>query len=315
MIHFRGKIMQNLITPDGPDPQIQTPSRRLIGQLGLGAVFFTGLATAPEKSEAHAITTSSEGLFAKDLSLASVKDGFQIPAYIAFPNDGKTHKVVVVVCEVFGLHDYIRDVCRRLALLGYCAIAPDFFARFGNAAAAATFEDVRAIVEKSTLDMVLSDLDSTMAFLRSQPKLGQLKNKPFANASKAGITGFCWGGAVVWMAMALRKDYRAGVAWYGRLQRPAKDQFLGAEERLWPMDIVPQLKKPVLGLYGGKDRGIPMEQVETMQKALASAGAKSKILVYPEAPHAFHADYRPSYVKNDAEDGWARLSDWFEAYL
>jgi len=307
--------MHNLITPEGLDPHIQTPSRRLLGQIGLGAVFFSGLAMAPEKGKAQAIVTPDDGLFAQDLSFASLGDDFQIPAYLAFPNDGKKHKVVVVVCEVFGLHDYIRDVCRRLAKAGYCAIAPDFFARYGNAAAASTFDDVRAIVEKSTLAQVLGDLDATMAFLRSQPPLGQLKNKPFANTAKAGITGFCWGGAVVWMAMALRKDYRTGVAWYGRLQRPSKEQFLGAEERLWPIDVASKLKKPVLGLYGGKDRGIPMDQVEAMQTALRAAKSKSIIHVYPEAPHAFHADYRPSYVKADAEDGWLRLIEWFKATL
>jgi carboxymethylenebutenolidase len=216
---------------------------------------------------------------------------------------------------VFGLHDYIRDICRRLAKAGYCAIAPDFFARKGNAATAATFDEVKVLVEAASYPQVTDDIKAMIAWLKSKPDLGQPKKKAFADTRRIGTTGFCWGGAVVWMAAETLPEIKAGVAWYGRLETPAPDQFMGAEKRPWPIDGAKALNKPVLGLYGALDQGIPLDSVERMRAELAKGHSKSEIVVYPKSGHAFHADYRKSYNEADAKDGWARLLGWFDAHL
>lgn len=292
-------------------------SRRTLGGLSLGALFFSGYALSPDKVLAQAITTDEVGLFTKNIVISPlVPEGdYQIPAYIAFPDDRKKHKVILVVSEVFGVHDYIRDICRRLAKQGYCAIAPDFFARKGNAAEAKSFDEVKLLVEAAGLEQVMGDIGSVFAWLKTKPDLGQFKKKPFAHLNRYAITGYCWGGAVVWMAASRFKEIKTGVAWYGRLVRPPKDQFLGAEERQWPVDIADKIKVPVLGLYGGKDQGIPVSTVDEMRALLKKGTSKSDIIVYPDAPHAFHADYRKTYIKETAEDGWARLLAWFKAYI
>ena len=251
------------------------------------------------------ITTDAEGLEAGEVKIP-VADG-EIPAYRAMPSKGKKFPVAIVVQEIFGVHEHIKDVCRRFAKLGHMAIAPALYARQGDVSGLA-MEDVMKVVAKVPDSQVMSDLDSTIAYARSTGK---------TDAKRVGITGFCWGGRIVWLYAAHNKDLDAGVAWYGRLvaRADAKPNPLTPRQ---PVDVVDELKAPVLGLYGGKDTGIPQESVERMRAALkkskSKAAQKSDIVVYPDAGHGFHADYRPSYDKEAAADGWRRLQDWLKRH-
>ncbi|HVF67702.1 MAG TPA: dienelactone hydrolase family protein [Pyrinomonadaceae bacterium] len=251
------------------------------------------------------ITTDAEGLEAGEVKIP-VADG-EIPAYRAMPAKGKKFPVAIVVQEIFGVHEHIKDVCRRFAKLGYMAIAPALYARQGDVSGLA-MEDVMKVVAKVPDSQVMSDLDSTIAYARSTGR---------TDAKRVGITGFCWGGRIVWLYAAHNKDLDAGIAWYGRLvaRADAKPNALTPRQ---PVDVVDELKAPVLGLYGGKDQGIPQESVERMRAALrkskSKAAQKSDIVVYPDAGHGFHADYRPSYDKTAAADGWRRLQEWFKRH-
>jgi carboxymethylenebutenolidase len=279
----------------------------------LGGLLFAGYALGAGPLNAAAITTDTEGLFAAAVKIPS--GGVELPAYIAMPEKARRKPVVIVVSEVFGLHEYIRDLCRRLAKAGYVAVAPDFFVRAGDPAPLDDFAEIRKIVETATNDQILGDIQATIDWLGSKPELGQ-KEKAFADLKRVGITGFCWGGAAVWMAAALVPKIKAGVAWYGRLVKPKAGDFLGAEDRPWPVDVAGRLHAPVLGLYAGQDKGIPVSDVEAMRAALAAAGDKrSEIQVFPDAQHGFHADYRSAYNQADAEAGWNRLLDWFKRKL
>jgi carboxymethylenebutenolidase len=254
--------------------------------------------------------TPSDGLLAKDLTIPTTEPYYQIPAYIAMPLKANKSPVILVVPEIFGLHDYIRDVCRRLANTGYVALSFDPFARAGNAASLNDMDKLRPLVETATNDMVMGDLKTLIKWLKSKPDIGQDKNilrrkVVFADTTKIGITGFCWGGAVAWMAAANIAEIKAGVAWYGRLERPDKTEFLGKDVRPWPIDIASNLSKPVLGLYADQDRGISLESVARMNQALKASGkTRSFIKVFKGAKHAFHADYRPSYKADAAKEGW-----------
>lgn len=293
--------MVSLLRPEGPSPEHAVLTRR--GALGLAS--FAGYAAFAVSAAAQPIRTPETGLVAESVYVRT-RDG-QIPAYVARPAARGRHPVVVVISEVFGLHEYIRDVTRRLAQAGYAAIAPDFFARVGDPAPLTDFARIREIVGTATNEQVMSDLAATLAYLRAQP---------YADARRAGITGFCWGGAVVWMACSRFRDFDAGVAWYGRLSRPAPTDFLGAEERPWPLDTAHALNAPVLGLYAGRDRGIPLDTVERMRAELREHRKRgSEIVVYPEAQHGFHADYRDSYDRAAAEDGWRRLLAHFDRHV
>ena len=200
------------------------------------------------------------------------------------------------------MHEHIKDVCRRLAKLGYVAVAPSLYHRQGNAALLTDSKQIFAeIVNKVSDTQVMSDLDATVAWAR---RLGMAHN------TRLGITGFCWGGRIVWMYAAHNPSTKAGVAWYGPIIRPTNEMT-----PKMPIDIAAQLKVPVLGLYGGADGGIPNDTVEKMQAALKAANSPSMIHLYPDTPHAFHADYRPSYRKAQADDGWKRLQEWFKKYL
>jgi carboxymethylenebutenolidase len=251
------------------------------------------------------ITTDAAGLEAGEVRVP-VRDG-EIPAYRAMPVKGKNFPVALVVQEIFGIHEYIKDVCRRFAKLGYLAVAPSLYARQGDTTQL-KMEDVMKVVARVPDEQVMSDLDSTVAWARSTGK---------TDAKHVGITGFCWGGRIVWLYAAHNKDLDAGVAWYGRLVAApnAKPNPLTPRQ---PVELVDELNAPVLGLYGGKDQGIPVETVEQMRAALAKSKSKSarqsEIIVYPEAGHGFHADYRPSYNKEAATDGWNRLQAWFKKY-
>lgn len=251
------------------------------------------------------ITTDATGLEAGEVKIP-VADG-EIPAYRAMPAKGKKFPLALVVQEIFGVHEHIKDVCRRFAKLGYMAIAPALYARQGDVSGLA-MEDVMKVVAKVPDAQVMSDLDATVAYARSTSK---------TDAKHVGITGFCWGGRIVWLYAAHSKDVDAGVAWYGRLipNPTAPPNPLTPRQ---PIELVDELKAPVLGLYGGKDQGIPQESVESMRAALKKSKSKaaraSEIIVYPDAGHGFHADYRPSYNKDAATDGWRRLQDWFKKY-
>src|SRR4029453_6283378 len=245
------------------------------------------------------VTTDGDGLVAGEVKIPA--GGGEIPGYRAMPASGKSFPVVLVVQEIFGVHEHIRDVCRRFAKLGHLAVAPELFARQGDVAKIAEVSDIVAkVVSKVPDAQVMSDLDATVAWA-AQTGSG--------NPDKLGITGFCWGGRIVWLYAAHSPTLKAGVAWYGRLVGPTTDL-----QPKNPIDVVPALKAPVLGLYGGADQGIPLETVEQMRAALKAAGKPSEIVVYPDAPHGFFADYRPSYRPEPAKDGWKRLLEWFRKH-
>jgi carboxymethylenebutenolidase len=259
-----------------------------------------GFAAAVMPVSAQTITTPAEGLVAGEVKVKT-NDGDMV-AYRAMPAAGGNFPVVLVVSEVWGAHEYIRDVCRRLAGNGYFAIAPELFARLGDAGKYTdTQKLLQEIVARTPDAQVVRDLDACVAFAKDSGK---------AEVTRLGITGFCWGGRVVYMYAAHNPNVKAAVAWYGSPSRA----FVQGDKT--PMDLAGQIKAPVLGLYGGADQGIPNDQVEKMFAALkASGNAKSEYTIYPDTPHAFHADYRPSYRKQQAEDGWNKMLAWFKLNL
>jgi carboxymethylenebutenolidase len=261
-----------------------------------------GFALAVRPVSATTITTGADGLKVADIRIPN-RGGADLPAYVAGPaKSAKKPPLVLVVHEIFGVHEHIRDVCRRLAKLGYAAIAPDLFARQGDVTKMADNKEIFAkVVSKVPDEQVLGDLDRCVSYMKSGG----------ADANHVAVTGFCWGGRIVWLYAAHTKLARAGVAWYGRL--------VGDKDALHPkhpIDVAATLNAPVLGLYGGQDQGIPVATVEEMRKAVAAGGPASKrsdIHVYPDAGHAFFADYRPSYRADAAADGWSRMLAWFKA--
>ncbi|BAZ33228.1 twin-arginine translocation pathway signal [Cylindrospermum sp. NIES-4074] len=279
--------------------------RKFIATATLAAGF--ALAVQPQEAlKAQVITTNAKGLLAGAVKIP-VKDG-EIPAYRARPAIGRNFPIVLVIQEIFGVHEHIQDVCRRFAKLGYLAIAPQLFVRQGDVLKLSSIDEIRPIVAKVPDAQVLSDLDSTVNWAVKSAK---------GNAQKLGITGFCWGGRITWLYAAHNPQVKAGVAWYGRLVGEATELT-----PRHPIDIASELKVPVLGLYGGKDTGIPLDTVEKMRDRLASRNenrpqpsrSRSEIIVYPDAPHAFFADYRPSYRKAEAKEGWKRLQAWFKQH-
>ena len=290
--------MVSLTRPEGSEPVDFAHTRR-----GLAGLFFAGYALAAVSAEAEPIVTDGEGLTLASVAVPS-RSGGALPLYVARPSGGGRHPAVIVVSEVFGVHEYIRDVCRRLAKAGYVAVAPAFFFRAGDPAGLKSFPEIIKIVETAHHEQTMGDIEATLAWLNAQT---------FVDRKRIGITGFCWGGAVVWMAAARFKAIRAGVAWYGRLSKPKPDAFLGKEERPWPLDVVRQIQAPVLGLYAGEDQGIPQADVDAMRQAMAAAGKVGEIIVYPGAKHGFHADYREQYDAKAAQDGWARMLAFFAA--
>ena len=250
----------------------------------------------------HTIRTDTDGLEAGQFELPV--NGGTMQAYYAAPAGNKNVPVVLVVQEIFGLNEHTKDVCRRIAKLGYFAVGANLYQRQG---AAETYTDIpkliAEIVAKVPDEQVLSDLDSSVSWAAKQG----------ANAQRVGITGFCWGGRLTWMYAAHNANVRAGVAWYGKLT-----QGHGPLIKRNAVDIVGELKGPVLGLYGGLDKSIPVADVEIMREKLKGgneAAKASELVVYPESDHAFFADYRANYREADAKDGWRRLTDWFKQYL
>ncbi|TCS33491.1 carboxymethylenebutenolidase [Paucimonas lemoignei] len=269
--------------------------RRLFMKVALGSGF--AAAALPVCAQTM-IKTDTEGLDAGEITL-TVK-GQKVPVYRAQPKGKTKLPVVLVVSEIFGVHEHIADVARRFAKLGYLALAPDLFVRQGNAGAYSSIAELmKEVVSKVPDAQVMADLDACVAWAAEHG----------GNVDKLGITGFCWGGRITWLYAAHNPKVKAGVAWYGRLV----GDKTGLTPR-HPVDIAADLTVPVLGLYGGKDNGIPLDTVERMRAALEKGGSKSEIFVYPEAGHAFHADYRPSYVEAAAKDGWRRCLAWFKAH-
>ena len=261
-------------------------------------------ATALPLMAQTAIKTSSDGLTAGEVTIDV--GGFKMAAYRAMPAGKNNLPVVLVIQEIFGVHEYIADTARRLAKAGYLAVAPELFTRQGDPTTYGEMAKLIAeVVSKVPDAQVMADLDATVKWAAANG----------GDASKLAVTGFCWGGRQTWLYSAHNKGVKAGVAWYGRLVGAAND--LTPKH---PVDIAGGLNGPVLGLYGGKDGGIPLDTVDKMKAALADAGGKgnaaakaSQFVVYPDAPHAFHADYRPSFQQGPAEDGWKRALEWFKA--
>jgi carboxymethylenebutenolidase len=245
------------------------------------------------------IVTDSKGLIAGEVEIPTADR--PIPGYRAMPESEGPFPLVLVVQEIFGVHEHIRDVCRRLAKAGYMAVAPELFIRQGDVARLTDIQQIiKDIVSRVPDAQVMSDLDAVVGWAEASRK---------GDTSRVGITGFCYGGRITWLYCAHNPKVSAGVAWYGRLAgQPTELQ------PKFPIDIAPSLTVPVLGLYGGADQGIPLETVEQMRQALAKGKTESEIVVYEGAPHAFHADYRPSYRKEPAADGWRRLLAWFKTY-
>lgn len=265
----------------------------------LGAGF--ALAVQPVMA-GTAISTDSVGLTAGEVQVPTA-DG-NMPAYRAQPAAGGDFPVILVVQEIFGVHEYIKDTCRRLAKLGYQAIAPELYARQGDPRQYSAIPDILAkVVSKVPDSQVMADLDACVAWAKANG----------GDTARLGVTGFCWGGRITWLYAAHNPALKAGVAWYGRLAS-APSQMTPQH----PLDVAGKLNGPVLGLYGGQDTGIPLDTVEKMKQALAAsanpASQASTLHVYADAPHAFHADYRPSYRKEAAEDGWQRMQAWFSRH-
>ena len=276
------------------------PSREFSRRGFVKTAVGSGFAAAVLPVTAQTIKTDSEGLTVGEVTIP-VGD-FKMPAYRAQPAGKTGLPVVLVISEIFGVHEHIADVARRFAKQGYCAIAPELFDRQGDAGSYGEIAKLMSeVVSKVPDAQVMGDLDATVAWAKAQGM----------DAGKLGITGFCWGGRITWLYSAHNPALKAGVAWYGRLVGTAS-----ALTPKHPLDLAAGLNGPVLGLYGGQDPGIPLDTVDKMKAALASGGAaakKSEFVVYPDAPHAFHADYRPSYRKEPADDGWRRCLAWFKA--
>lgn len=263
-------------------------TRRGFVATALGAGF--ALAAGPVAAQT-AIRTSTAGLVAGEVKIG------ELAAYRAMPSGGTKLPTVLVVSEIFGVHEYIADVCRRLAKLGYLAIAPELFARYGEPRKMTNVQEIlSAVIAKVPDKEVMADLDACAKWAKDNG----------GDAARLGITGFCWGGRITWLYAVHNPAVKAGVAWYGRIDGEVNDRT-----PRWPLDVAGEIKGAVLGLYGGQDQGIPLEDVDMMRAALEKAGGRSQIHVYAEAGHAFHADYRPTYRKAAAEDGWKRLQDWF----
>ena len=273
------------------------PAARLDRRAFVTTLAAAGFALAVQPVQASTvIRTDNQGLEDGDAKIKLGND--ELPVYFARPAGGTNLPTVLVVQEIFGVHEYIRDVCRRLAKLGYLAIAPELFFRQGDPTKVDNVAAIiSGIVSKVPDAQVMGDLDACAAWATSKG----------GNPARLAITGFCWGGRITWLYAAHNPKLTAGVAWYGRLD--------GAPSELTPqhpLDIAAKIHAPVLGLYGGQDQGIPLDDVEAMRTALKDAGKPGELVVYPDAPHAFHADYRPSFRPTEAADGWQRLQTWLK---
>jgi carboxymethylenebutenolidase len=288
---------ETLLTPDVIGLTKTAPfSRR--GFMTASAAVTAGYTLATGPVRADVIKTDTNGLTAGDAKI-KVADG-EMPGYFARPNGVSNPPVILVAMEIFGLHEYIKDVTRRLAKLGAFAVAPDYYFRKGvDLTKISDMAQLLPLVNSKPDAELLSDLDSTVAWAKAQG----------GDTGRLGIVGFCRGGRTVWEYAAHSTALQAGVAFYGPPVDPPNP--------LWPKSptqLAPDMKAPVLGLYGAEDTGIPVASVEALKAALAAAHKTAEFKIYPGAPHGFHADYRTSYRQEAAEDGWKRMQDWFRKY-
>lgn len=269
--------------------------RRVFLKTALGSGF--AAAVLPVTAQ-NVIKTDTEGLTAGEVTINV--NGQNVPVYRAQPKGKTGLPVVLVVSEIFGVHEYIADVARRFAKQGYMALAPELFVRQGDPGSYGTVPELmKEVISKVPDAQVMTDLDACVAWARDNG----------GDTGKLGITGFCWGGRITWLYAAHNPKVDAAVAWYGRLV----GEKTGLNPK-HPIDMAAGLKTPVLGLYGAKDSGIPLESIDKMKSELAKGNSKSEFVIYPNAGHAFHADYRPSYVEADAKDGWQRCLAWFKKH-
>ncbi|MFZ6688105.1 dienelactone hydrolase family protein [Undibacterium sp. SXout11W] len=279
----------------GSSDESEPMNRRNFIQTAVGVGF---AAAALPVCAQTVIKTDKTGL--EDGTVKLVVKGQQVPVYFAKPQGKNKLPVILVISEIFGVHEHIADVARRFAKLGYLAIAPDLFIRQGDVNQyPSVAELIQNIIAKVPDAQVMEDLDATVTWAENNG----------GDVSRLGITGFCWGGRITWMYSAHNPKVTAGVAWYGRLV--SNPTALSPSN---PIDIAATLKTPILGLYGAKDTGIPVSTVEQMKEALAKGQSGSEFKVFDNSGHAFHADYRPSYVEADAKDGWSRAVAWFKTH-
>lgn len=256
-----------------------------------------GYALAAFSAEAEPIHTDEAGIVTATVEIAAADR--KIPGYLARPAGKGRHPVVLVYSEIFGVHEWVKDIARRLAKAGYVALAPDFYVRAGDPSKTTDMAEVMKIVGATPDAQVTSDTAAALKFLAAQP---------FADMKRLAVTGFCWGGGKTWLAVERFGEFKAGVAWYGPLKANPRVPAPG------PLDLVKDLHAPVLGLYGGQDKGIPEADIEAMRAAAKAAGKDVEIHVYPDAQHGFLADYRGSYDAASSEDGWKRMLAFFAAH-
>jgi carboxymethylenebutenolidase len=274
--------------------------RQFLARMTAAGATIAGFAIASKAVAGEIITTPADGLAVTDGKVVSA--GFQVPIYEAHPAAPGKYPVVIVIPEIWGMHEYIKDVVRRFAKRGFLAITFEPYAREGGVLHIADIQDVLKVANAVPDAQVMADLTAIVAYV---------KKLPAARADRIGVTGFCRGGLYTLLFTAQSPDVKAAVAWYGQI-KPAKTAGI---RTAGPLDLVAQIKAPVLGLYGGADQGIPVADVKEMESALKAAGKTADFVIYSDAPHAFHADYRPSYRENSAIDGWARCLAWFNKYL
>jgi carboxymethylenebutenolidase len=269
-----------------------------------GASFQSGYTLATRPITSSALQTDLEDLDTGWVKIHS--SGFELPSYYARPVKSSFSPILLVVQEIFGVHEHIRDICRRLAKEGYYAIAPELYARQGDVSTISDMQEIiQKVVRKIPDEQVLADLDAVFEYATNSGK---------GDPNKLGIVGFCWGGRITWLYSAHQPKLKAGAAWYGKLAAgPYSTPFMQPKQ---PLDVAGDLHGAILGLYGGKDEGIPLTDVAKMRAEIRAAGKESdcQIFVYPEAGHAFNADYRPSYHKASAKDAWAKMLQWFQKH-
>jgi carboxymethylenebutenolidase len=274
--------------------------RQFLAQMSAAGATIAGFAIASKAVAGEIITTPTKGLKVADGKVAS--GGFQVPIYEARPAGPGKYPVVIVIPEIWGMHEYIKDVVRRFAQRGFLAITFEPYARTGGVLQIEDREALLKVVNAVPDAQVMADLNAIVAYA---------KKLPAARADRIGMTGFCRGGLYTLLFAAQSPDVKAAVPWYGQI-KPAKSAGI---RTLGPLDLAAQIKAPLLGLYGEADQGIPVADVKEMESALKAAGKTAEFVLYPDAPHAFHADYRPSYRENAAKDAWARCLAWFNKYL
>ena len=274
--------------------------RQFLAQMSAAGAAIAGFAIASKAVAGEIIKTPADGLTVVDGKVAS--GGFQVPIYEARPAGPGKYPVVIVIPEIWGMHEYIKDVVRRFARRGFLAITFEPYARTGGVLQIEDREALMKVVNAVPDAQVMGDLNAIVAYA---------KKLPAARADRIGVTGFCRGGLYTLLFAAQSPDVKAAVPWYGQI-KPAKTAGV---RTVGPLDVAAQIKAPVLGLYGEADQGIPVADVKEMETALKAAGKTAEFVLYPDAPHAFHADYRPSYRENAAKDAWARCLAWFNTYL